>query len=183
MKNILAKAVKLDEIANIRFAFYGDNAGELKNILEIAEENIITSGDLSGLLKQLANRNIDSANVIALITKEEQQKEDGAALTQAKIRQIVTPDITTLGAAKAIKELFGSFDFVRPTFNSFIEGILIENKVIRPINAFEHEKIIGEFKEGTFFFSDNLQPIQEVSKVIEEVINDEQYKKFVGKYL
>ncbi len=183
MKNILAKAAELDEIANIKFAFYGDNARELKDILEIAEENIITAGDLTGLLKELANRNIDLADVVALITQEEQLNEDGEALTQAKIRQIVAPDITTLGAAKAIKELLGSFDFVKPAFNNFMEGILIENKVIEPINSLEHEKIIGELKEGVFFFPVNLQPIQEVSKVIEEAINDEQYKKFVAKYL
>jgi hypothetical protein len=183
LKNILAKAAELNEIVNIKFAFYGDNAGNLRDILEIAKENIITAGDLPELLKEFANRNIEPVNVIALITAEEQQKEAGAALKQASIRQIVAPEITTLGAAKAIKELFANFDFVRSSFNGFMAVMLIDKKVISPVNSDEHLRIIGDLKEGAFIFSEQLQPIQEVSKAIEEAVNDEQYKQFVAKYL
>ncbi len=180
MRNIIRKISELNEVVNIDFAFYGYKTEELNGILGI--KNIITAKDLDELLKELANRNIEPANVIALITSEDRDSVDSAKLKVAGIRQIITPAITTLAMAKAIKESLGDFDFVRGGFNEFLSKILIEDKIILPINSAARMKIIDGLKEGVFVFPDQVKPNQDVIKTIEEAVNSEAFQKFTEKF-
>ena len=181
IRNALRKAAELNGVVNIKVAFYGDKTPELNDILEIEKENIVTAKNLDGLLKELENRNIGPGNTIALITPED--KDDSAKLKEAGIRQIVVPEITTLAVAKGIKELFSDFDFVRQGFNEFMSRILIEDKVIDPINRDAHAEIIEGLKEGVFVFPEQVKLNPEVAKVIKEAIDTEVYKKFVEKFI
>ena len=183
IRNALRKAAELSSVMNIKVAFYGDKTTELNDILGIEKENIITAKNLDELLKELANRNIGPVNTIALIAPEDKDSDDSARLRKLGIRQIVTPGITTLAVAKGIKELFSDFDFVRQGFNEFMSKILIEDRIILPINSGAHMKIIDELKEGVFVFPDQVKPLPEVAKVIKEAIDTEIYKKFVEKFI
>lgn len=188
VRNVLRKAVELNKVANVKVAFYSDKTEELKDILGIENENIITARNLDELLKEISNRNIDPAKVIALVASENKDPEDkdnddSAKLKEAGIRQIVTPDIATLAMAKAIKELFSDFDFVRQAFNDFLSKILIEDKIILPINSFAHTEIIGELKEGVFVFSDQVELKPEITEAVQKVIDTETYKEFIKKFV
>lgn len=183
IRNALRKAAELSKVANIKVAFYSDKTEELKDILGIEDENIIKAKNLDELMKEFSNRNIEPAKVIALIAPEDKDSDDSAKLKEAGIRQIVTPDITTLAMAKAIKEVFSDFDFVRQAFNEFLSKILIEDKIISPIGADAHMKIIGELKEGVFVFPDQVELKPEVTKAIQDAIDADAYKKFIGKFV
>ncbi len=181
MRNIIRKTAELNEVANINFAFYGYKTEELNDIIGI--KNIITADNLDGLLKELANRNIEPADVIALIAPEDRDSDDSAKFKEAGIRQIVTPDITTLAMAKAVRESFSNFDFVRGAFNEFLSKVLIEDKIILAINSDAHMKIIEDLKEGVFVFPDQVKPNPDVIKVIEEAVNTEAFKKFTEEFI
>ncbi len=183
VRNVLRKAAELNKVANVKVAFYSDKIEELKDVLEIENENIITAKNLDELLKEFSNRNIEPVKVIALIAPEDKDSDDSAKLKEAGIRQIVTPDITTLAMAKAIKELFSDFDFVRQAFNEFLSKILIEDKIILPINSGAHLKIIDELKEEVFVFPDQVELKPEITKAIQEVIDTETYRKFIEKFV
>ncbi len=183
VRNMLRKVVELNKVANVKIALSADNAGELVDILGIENENIITAKNLDELLKEFSNRNIEPAKVIALVAPEDKDSKDSAKLKEAGIRQIVAPGITTLAMAKAIKELFSDFDFVRQAFNEFLSKILIEDKVISPISADAHMRIIDPVKEAVFVFPDQVELKPEVTEAIQKVIDTETYKKFIEKFV
>lgn len=183
VRNILRKVVELNKVANVKIALSGDKTREIQDILGIENENIITAKNLDELLKEFSNRNIESAKIIALIAPEDKDSDDSAKLKEAGIRQIVTPDMATLAMAKAIKELFSDFDFVRQAFNDFLSKILIEDKIILPINSFAHTEIIGELKEGVFVFSDQVELKPEITEAVQKVIDTETYKEFIKKFV
>lgn len=183
VRNILRKVVEFNKVANVKIALSGDKIGELQGILGIENENIITAKNLDELLKEFSNRNIEPAKVIALIAPEDKDSNDSAKLKEAGIRQIVTPEIATLAMAKAIKEVFSDFDFVRQAFSDFLSKILIEDKIILPINSGAHLKIINELKEEVFIFPDQVKLKPEVTKAIQEVIDTETYRKFIEKFV
>lgn len=181
MRNIIRKVAELSEVLNIDFAFYGYKTEELNDILGI--KNIIAAKSLDELLKGLANRNIEPANVMALIAPEDKDSDDSVKLKEAGVRQIVVPEITTLAMAKAIKEVFSGHDFVREAFNEFLSKALIEDKVILPINPDTQTKILEELKEGVFVFPEQVQPNPDVIKAIEEAVNTEAFQKFTEEFI
>lgn len=188
LRNILRKVAELREVVNIKIVVYGDGSRspELDALLGIGLENIITAKSQDELFKELVNRNIEPAKVIALITPEDKDTDDNARLKEAGIRQIVVSDIAIPAAAKAVNELYyevwGDIG-AGSAFAGFLDD-MVKIEVISPIGKDMRREIAGQIGTSAIFtFPKEFEPNQKVIETIEEVRNKEAFKKIVEEFI
>ncbi len=152
-----------------KIGLYGEDAEQLKKLLG-SSENIITANTLDEVISALREKGGVFSNNIVLLRSPNDSLDVGMAekLVELKVKQVVSPEISTMGLTKAITELIPSQE-VRQASADFYAKAAEKDVISKETYAKTKDLLLAELEAGnTFKFPEEVKLTQKVADEIKQ---------------
>ncbi len=152
-----------------KIGLYGEDAETQKKLLG-GSENIITANTLDGVISALRQKGGVLSNNIVLLRSLNDSLDVGMAekLTELKVKQVVSPEISTMGLTKAITELVPTPE-VRQASADFYDKAAEKDVISKEAYAKTKDLLLAKLEAGGVFkFPEEVKLTQQAADEIKQ---------------